>query len=131
MTSAMTTTLDLHAPLQPVKPRVRSSAPWMTSEILDARRQRRGYERSWLKALTEANRKIYRHECNHVKYLIQEAKRRHISTSINESISSQKLLFQTFDRLTNKHTTNNVIPTIFPPPNLPDKFATYFGNKIE
>ena len=121
--------LDQHAPLITRTLSDRTSAPWMTLEIIQAKVQRRSAERAWRESGLTVHREIYGEQRNIVTHMIKEAKKSYICGKIAGADSSREL-FRLSDQLLGK-SGDTVLPSDIPPESLPDKFNEFFGEKIE
>ncbi len=109
--------------------RDRSSAPWMTEEIREARRRRRPAERQWRATRLTAHREIYAKEQAAVKACVQTAKRRFCCEKIDSSPSCRQL-FAVSSELLGKSSTA-LLPSDIPCSDLPDRFCDFFSDKID
>jgi hypothetical protein len=121
--------LNQHAPLTTRCVKARSSAPWLTTEIRNARRERRRAERTWRKSMLTVHRDIYIKFRNHVKNCISVAKKQYFTAKIDSAASSSKQLFNISNDLLRK-TSASVFPKDIDPDKLPDRFCQFFGDKI-
>ena len=121
--------LDVHAPLIQFKPRTRTSAPWMNSCILNGRRLRRHLEEVYKKTNLQCDKNAYFHQVYKVNDSIKHAKQEFFTAKVNSVCSGQRELFSVFSHLT--HNDNITVLPDIPVKELPDKFATYFSEKIE
>jgi hypothetical protein len=121
--------LDAHAPLVQFKPRTHTSAPWMNSHILEGRRVRRHLEGVYHKTKLQCDKDAYRHQVYTVNDCIKEAKREFYTAKVDSMCSGQRELFSVFAHLT--HNENVTILPDSPLEELPEKFASYFSDKID
>ena len=70
--------LDHHAPLVTRTVTDRTSAPWMTPEVKQAKVERRVAERKWRQSGLTVNREIYAKQRNLVSNLIRKVKKDYI-----------------------------------------------------
>ena len=120
--------LDAHAPLVTRRVPARTAAPWMTEEIHEAKQTRRQAERQWRSTLLTVHRQIYCMQRQLVNSLIDSAKRAHICDKISQSNSS-RTLFQLTNEMLGK-VQKSILPTLIPAPSLPDKFISFFQDKV-
>ena len=97
--SVLSNTLDKHAPIRTCTVAERSTVPWMTDAILEAKRVRRKHERLWRNSGLTVHRQQYRFSCEHVKTLIQKSKSDYYVKQIEECEGDQKKLFQVIDKV--------------------------------
>ena len=75
--------LDRHAPLNTRNVKDRPSAPWLTTEVRDARRDRRRAERRWRKTKLAVHKEMYINLRNDTKEHIVTAKRQFFANKID------------------------------------------------
>ena len=83
--------LDHHAPLVTRTVTDRTSAPWMTLEVEQAKVERRIAERKWRQSGLTVHKEIYAKQRNLVSNLIRKAKKGYICEKIVSCDSSQEL----------------------------------------
>ena len=121
--------LDRHAPLVTRTVTDRTSAPWITLEVKQAKVERRIAERKWRQSSLTVHSKIYAKQRNLVSNLISKAKKDYICEKIIDCDSSWELL-----RLSNQMMDTfrgTVLPSNIPPESPPEKFSDFFVSKIE
>jgi hypothetical protein len=84
------TVFDKHAPICTARPR-RRPMPWITAEILDARRERDKLRRQFKRCGREADFKLFKIQRNRVKSLCRNAKLRYFHEQFTQNKSSSKL----------------------------------------
>ena len=107
----------------------RTSAPWMTLEVKQAKVERRIAERKWRQSGLTVHKEIYAKQRNLVSNLIRKAKKDYICEKFVNCDSSRELF-----RLSNQMMGtfgDTVLPSNIPPESLPDKFSEFFVGKIE
>ena len=72
--NCMCSLLDRHAPMTSKRVFARPSAPWMSSNIIEAKRQRRKAERKWRSSKCQSDLAVFKRKRNHVTFLMNEAK---------------------------------------------------------
>ena len=115
--------LDHHAPLVTRTVTDRTSAPWMTLEVKQAKVERRIAERNWRQSGLTVHREIYAKQRNVVSNLISKAKKDYIREKIIDCYSSRELF-----RLSNQMMgtfRGTVLPSNIPPESLPDKLVNF------
>ena len=83
--------LDRHAPLVTLTVTDRTSAPWMTLEIKQAKVQRRLAERKWRESGLASHREIYVKQRDLVSNMISKAKKDYLCHRIVNCGSSREL----------------------------------------
>ena len=83
--------LDRHVPLVTCTVTDRTSAPWMTLEIKQAKVQRRLAERKWRESVLTVHREIYVKQCNLVSNMISKVKKDYHCHKIVNCGSSREL----------------------------------------
>ena len=116
--------LDRHAPLV-----TRTSAPWMTLEIKQAKVQRRLAERKWRESGLAVHREIYVKQRNLVSNMISKAKKDYLCDKIVNCGSSWELLCPC-SQMMGKF-GDIMFPSNISPECLPDKFNEFFVHKID
>ena len=79
--TGLSETLDHHAPKKQRTVRIRSTAPWLNSEIIDARKNERRLERKYRKFKLDVDKQLW--ENRTVDKLFQSAKLAHFSTAVS------------------------------------------------
>ena len=116
--------LDHHAPL--VTPTVtdRTSAPWMTLEVKQAKVERRIAERKWRQSGLTVHREIYAKQRNLVSNLISKAKKDYTCENIVDCDCSWEFFCLSNQMMAIFRGTFQ--PSNIPPESLPDKFSEFF-----
>ena len=121
--------LDRHAPLVTRTVTDRTSAPWMTLEIKQAKVQRRLAERKWRESGLAVHREIYVKQRNLVSNMICKAKKDYLCDKIVNCGSSREL-FRLSSQMMGK-SGDTMLPSNISPESLPDKFNEFFVHKID
>ena len=116
--------VDHHAPLV-----TRTSAPWMTLEIKQAKVQRRLAERKWRESGLAVHREIYVKQRNLVSNMISKAKKDYLCDKIENCRSSWELLCLCSQMMGKCGDT--MFPSNISPESLPHKFNEFFVHKID
>ena len=103
-------------------------APWMNLAIKAQKKIRRQAERLYKKTSLTIHRDIFKFQKNKTTKLIIDEKAKYINDKISSS-SNSKFLYSIFNNLTCKHNTR-VLPSDTPTEHLPDRFNTFFIDKI-
>nr|KAG5699342.1 hypothetical protein BaRGS_004279 [Batillaria attramentaria] len=106
--------LDRHAPSVTRRVRDRASAPWLSAEVMEARRRRRRAERLWRKTHLTVHRQIFTQQRAAAKSCLLAAKTQFYHDRIESAVSS-KQLFAVSSELLGKSKTK-VLPTDVPGP---------------
>ena len=122
--------LDHHAPLVTRTVTDRTSAPWMTLEVKQAKVERRIAERKWRQSGLTVHKEIYAKQCNLVSNLISKAKKDYICEKKHIDCDSSRELFRLSNQLMGTF-GGTALPSNIPPESLPDKFSEFFVCKIE
>ena len=125
----LTNALNKHAPERTKSVVVRAAVPWMTSEILDAKRKRRHLEKLWRKSLLTVHRLEYKRQCDVVSLLVKRSKSSYFLDKINNCAGDQKKLFKVVDNLLGR-TKATSLPTASSSLLLAEEFNQYFALKI-
>ena len=119
--------LDKHAPLLKRSQNIRSKQPWYNSDIHDARRIRRKFEKKWRKTGLEVYHEQYLNENKKVNELIENAKKIYISEKL-QTANNSKTVYRVVNELLNN--SNKVLPAHENAENMSNKFAKYFQEKV-
>ncbi|GFS16431.1 ATP-dependent DNA helicase [Elysia marginata] len=115
--------LNQYAPVTSKQLAERRSAPWLNDSIRQAKRERRGAEKRWLKSGLNIGRDIYNAKRQNVKTCIRKAKEDHFSDRLKDS-KSCKQLFGICDELLGR-TKQRCVPNKINPNELPKEFAAF------
>ena len=121
--------LDRHAPLVTRTVTDRTSAPWMSLEIKQAKVQRRLAERKWRESGLAVHREIYVKQRSLVSNMISKAKKDYLCDKIVNCGSFRELFRLSSQMMGNFGDT--MLPSNISPESLPDKFNEFFVYKIE
>ena len=91
--AALTSLLDLHAPLKTNTVACRDLQPWMSEEILSVKREKRKSKRTWRKTKLTVHLEIFCALCLKLKTLIYEAKEKCYKKQISDCGGDQRQLF--------------------------------------
>ena len=121
--------LDRHAPLVTRTVTDRTSAPWMTLEIKQAKVQQRPAERTWRESGLAVHRDIYVKQRSLVSNMTCKAKKDYLCHKIVNCGSSREL-FRLSSQMMGKF-GDAMLPSNICPESQPDKFNESFVHKIE
>ena len=121
--------LDRHAPLVTRTVTDRTSAPWMTLEIKQAKVQRRLAERKWRESGLAVHREIYVKQRNLVSNMISKAKKDDLCHKIVNWGRSREL-FSLSSQMMGKF-GDSMLPSNISAESLPDNFNEFFVHKID
>ena len=122
--------LNHHAPLVITRTVTdRTSVPWMTLEVKQAKVERRIAERKWRQSGSTVHGEIYAKQRNVVSNLISKAKKDYICEIFIDCDSSQELFRLSSQMMGTFRGT--VLPSNIPPESLPDKFSESFFSRSE
>ena len=121
--------LDRYVPLVTGTVMDRTSAPWMTLEIKQAKVQQRLAERKWRESGLAVHREIYVKQPNLVSNMISKAKKDYLCHKIVNCGSSLEL-FRLSSQMMGK-SGDTMLPSNISPESLPDKFNEFVVHKIE
>ncbi len=128
-TTGLRRVLERHAPLVTRTVRDRPSAPWLTDEVREARRERRRAERCWRKTGLTVHREIYASKRKSTSACVSAAKQKHYSDKVDSAASSSKQFFNVCNDLMGKSTAKP-LPSNIKPEDLPQRFSDFFSDKI-
>ena len=127
--SVLSDVLDKHAPKCTKSVVVREVVPWMTEEILVAKRERRKREKLWRKSSLTVDRLEYQTQCNVVRLAVKNSKEKYFIDKISDCAGDQKKLFKIVDSLLGRAKPNS-LPTASSSFLLADEFNQFFALKI-
>ena len=93
--------LDRHVPDKRKQIHARPSAPWMTDEIMYAKRKKRRAERRWRASKTPTNLALFRSQRNRVTYLMNKDRQEYYRSFIDDISNDQRKLFKASKSLLN------------------------------
>ena len=120
---------DAHAPLKSRSFVERPLVPWMTDEILDAKRDRKKSEKRWQKTHLEIHLQLYQEDRNIVRKLINQAKVSFYQGKVQECAGDQGKLFKFTETLL-KNSKVSSLPEHTSLHELTSRFNNFFMNKI-
>ena len=122
--------LENHAPKVSIRVRQRALNPWCSSDIAEAKLDRRRLERHWRRSKQKVDRQLFVQARNNASRLLMDAKTSFYSARIHELSGNQKALFSEMNHLLHKP-TETPLPPHDSPEALANQFAEYFSEKIE
>ena len=124
--TALSKTLDKHAPSTVKYRTIRPHYPWYDDEIHKARQERRRLEKRWRHTRTEDDLNKFQEQSKIVTKLIQDAKVAYYKNELDDA--NTKKVFQTLNTLLNKG--SKVLPICDSSNALSNDFAHFFKTKI-
>ena len=121
--------LDRHAPLLTMQVKTRASAPWMTEDIQERRKQRRKAERLWRRTKRASDKDNYLSICKDTNRVIRKTRHEYFNRKIADTANNPRDLFRTMRQLSSKRSDSTCLPE-GEDQNLANKFAKYFDDKI-
>ena len=128
--AALTSLLDLHAPLKTNNVTCRDLQPWMSEEILSVKREKRKSERTWRKTKLTVHLEIFRALCLKLKTLIYAEKEKCFKKQISDCGGDQRQLFGIVNHLLGRR-KQIVHPQHTDSFTLASLFNNYFITKID
>ena len=120
--------LDKHAPISSRSIAACEPQPWISEDILSAKRDRRSTEKMWRKSNLTVHKLIYKEKCEIVKELIQKSKSEYFLSKITQCDGDQKKLFGIVDSLLGRGKPKQ-LPTKLGPLELAHAFNDFFRLK--
>ena len=121
--------LDRHAPIMSKKVLFRPKVPWINSDIIKAKRQRRKAERKWRTTRCQSDLILFKKSRNYVTFLMNKARQDYCSDIISNNSNDLKRLFKVSKNLLNIAST-----PVFPPhegkKQLAKEMVAFFIRKI-
>ena len=124
----LSSALDLHAPLRERRVTDRPSAPWMTSDILSLKADRRKAERRWRKSGSKEDMLVFKSLLFKFNELVKVTKKLYYEAKISAADSS-KYLYGLVSHFCSKN-KSSIIPDNVPLNTLPNLFIEFFTSKI-
>ncbi|XP_077979629.1 uncharacterized protein LOC144434971 [Glandiceps talaboti] len=128
--SYLSNLLDKYAPLKSRTIVIRPNTKWYTTDINDAKKQRRHAEQKWRKTKLEVHHQIYIEESRKVGQLIRQSKKLYYTSLVEDNSNDQKALFKIFSTLSGSSKHNSSLPSHDSPQELAEQFSAYFIDKI-
>ena len=119
--------LNIHAPSSTRKRLVRPRPLWYTDEIRAEKQVKHRLERKWRKSKLQVDKDAY--WAQHLRYikLLDASKKKHYNDKL--SGAGAKETFKIIGVLLNQ--TDKILPTLYKPDVLGNKFANFFNEKVE
>ncbi len=131
----LTSTLNKHAPIKTKHILPRAPTPWMTPEILIAKRKKRQLERAWRTSRRQRgvnsylDKSRYRKQCRKCNNLMSKAKTQYYRNQIENSTSDSRQLWKTINKFLHR-IPKPALPDHSSLTSLCDSFSTFFTDKI-
>ncbi|XP_006824506.1 uncharacterized protein LOC102801587 [Saccoglossus kowalevskii] len=129
--TAVSETLDKHAPMTEKTVHVRVAEPWINVDIYHARTERRKAERTWRRTGLTVHRQIYKSKRNKVNDLIDVSRRSYFADKIADCNGDQRKLFSIVNGLLGSTNNLNALPIHDNKINLANRFSMFFVDKIK
>ena len=121
--------VNRHAPLTTRTCPSRPTLPWITNEILNAKRAKRKLERIWRKSRFTFDRKSLNSKVHSFNKLISKAKTDFYSKLVNDNKNNPKKLWNSINRLLYRN-KSSPLPDCSDNTELANSFGTFFEEKI-
>ena len=122
--------VEKHAPLRTKTITLRSSNPWFTEELHDAKHLKRKLERQWRTTKLTIHHEIYRNQCALTNKLLKQARLSYYSDKVESCGRDQKSLFKVTKHLLGDSNETR-LPSSQSPKALAQTFSDFFISKIE
>ena len=127
--NTLTSLLDKHAPERTISCSSKPSTPWISPQILEAKRKRRQLERRWRRTRLTIDRSRYNAQVHFCNRLHTKAKNQWYSDLIDENQSNPKKLWNAIGTILHR-TTSSVLPDCSTVQALANSFSEFFSDKI-
>ena len=117
--------VNCHAPLTTRTCPSRPTVPWITNEILNAKRAKRKLERIWRKSKFTFDRKSLNSKVHSFNKLISKAKTDFYSKLVNDNKNNPKKLWNSINRLLYRN-KSSPLPDCSDNTELANSFGTFF-----
>ena len=121
--------LDRHAPIMSKKVLFRPKIPWINSDIIKAKRQRRKAERKWRTTRCQSDLILFKKSRNYVTFLMNKARQDYYSDLISNNSNDLKHLFKVSKNLLNIASAP-VLPPHEDKEQLANEMGAFFIRKI-
>lgn len=121
--------IDKHAPIRSKRVTSKPPNPWMTPDILEAKRHRRYLERIWRKSRTPLNRSRLTKQTHKCTKMMTKAKSLYYSNIIKENSADQRSIWKAFNRILHRSLPAQ-LPTSLSISSLAETFGNFFVDKI-
>ena len=121
--------LDQHAPKQTKRVQVRPPSPWMSNDIIVAKRRRRYFERIWRRTRSPIDRSRYTkqlHICNH---MMSKAKSDYYTHFITTNSENPRQMWKSVNKILHRQKLK-ALPQHSSLDTLCSSFSKYFTDKI-
>ena len=108
---------------------LRPFTPWYNSEINEAKKLRRKYEKLWRNSKLTVHKEMYLDQKKITSELIKKSKRTYYTDKVLECGKDQKALFKLIDNLQGKSPTA-ILPSVDCPLDAAEEFSEFFFQKI-
>ena len=122
--------VNRHAPLKTKKCSLREPAPWITEEVLTAKRTKRYFERTWRRTKSATDRRRLSASVHRYNHIISKAKNDWYKKIIKENESKPKKLWESINHILHKK-QSSPLPDCSNISDLANSFATFFKEKID
>ena len=128
--TVMTELVDRHAPLKTRTCTSRPRDPWITEDILDAKREKRRLERRWRSTGFVTDRKLYMAQVHEFNQKMSNSKNDWYTKLVQENERSPRKLWNSINRLLYRNMTSP-LPDCSDPADLANDFGLFFKSKID
>ena len=125
----LTSILDKHAPVHKKRISPKPPNPWMTADILGAKRRRRYLERVWRKTPTSLNRSRFTRQTHLCNRMMAKAKSAYYSKEIDKNSGDQRSLWKAFNLILHRRSPIK-LPECISLADLAKTFGSFFIDKI-
>lgn len=125
----LATIFHRHAPLITKRISPKPVNPWLTPDILEAKRRRKYLERIWRKNRTPLNRSRYTRQTLLYNRMMAKAKSAYLSDIIDKGSSDQRGMWKAFNKILHRHPTVS-LPECTSIAELANSFGSFFVDKI-
>jgi exonuclease III len=127
--SFLTDLVNEHAPLISKTTMVRPQASWWTSDLTEAKRERRRLERIWRRSKTYNNHQKYKAQCSSMNELIQKTRTSYYNEKLLDCGRDQKEIFKLANHLLGRN-KSSPLPSSESDSDLAERFSTFFSDKV-
>ncbi|XP_033633164.1 uncharacterized protein LOC117294758 [Asterias rubens] len=121
--------IDRHAPIQRRLLPVRPHSPWYTHDIMEAKKQKRMYDKQRRKSSLTVHRQMFTEQRNLVLRLIRDARRAHFKQKISDNATNPRQLFAVVDG--SLHSKPSLcLPDSSSALDLAERFNVHFKTKV-
>ena len=128
--STLSSLINKHAPLKTKSVSSRPKEPWMSEEVLAAKREKRRLERAWRRTKFTFDRQCLTRQVHHYNNLLSQAKGDWYTSMISQNENKPRNLWNCINRILHR-SQSSPLPDCSDYTSLANDFGKYFEDKID